>query len=353
MRILRLLTVFVVPSVLLASLLSLSCGKNGEAKDKSNPEENTVLIPVEVSQASRDDISAYLTGTATIEAEHEAEVVAKTSGIIEEILVEEGVFVEKGQVLARLEEEMLAIATEKAKADLDKLENDFNRNKELFEKRLISKEEFQNVRFQYEAQKAEFKQAKLNLKYASIRAPITGVIARRYIKAGNMIEKNQPAFRIVDFEDLIANVYVPEVEIQKVEVGQRAELNLDATNGSVFEGYVDRISPIVDPASGTVRVTVAIKNPNSYIKPGMFVRIRIIHDTHQNSLLIPKQAVISEDGTDLVYSIEDSIAVKKAVKTGYSSDTRIEILDGLSSGEQVVVVGQNGLKDSSKVEIVQ
>ncbi|MFQ5824894.1 MAG: efflux RND transporter periplasmic adaptor subunit, partial [bacterium] len=223
----------------------------------------------------------------------------------------------------------------------------------LFQKNLISKEDFQNVRFQYDAQKAAFEKAKLNLEYASIRAPITGVVATRYIKTGNMVNLNQPVFKVVDFEHLIANLFVPEVEIRKIQIRQRSELSFDASNGTVFDGYVERISPIVDPTSGTVKVTVAVKSDNSYIKPGMFARVRIIYDTHQNSLLIPKQALLSEDGSEVVFTIQDSLALKKIVKTGYTSESLVEILHGLSLGEQVVVVGQNGLKDSSKVEIVQ
>jgi membrane fusion protein (multidrug efflux system) len=116
---------------------------------------------------------------------------------------------------------------------------------------------------------------------------------------------------------------------------------------------VQRISPIVDPTSGTVKVTIAVKKRNSNVKPGMFALVRIIYDTHQNSLLIPKQAVLAEDGLEVVFTIQDSLAIKKQVKTGYTSEAMVEIVDGLSSNEQVVVVGQNGLKDSSKVEIVQ
>ena len=301
----------------------------------------------------RDDLSAFLTGTATLEAEGEAEVVAKSAGIVEQILVEEGMFVKKGQILAKLEDDMLAVEMEGSQADLDKLENDLQRNKELFEKNLISKEEYQSVRFQHQAQKSVFHKAKLNFEYASIRAPISGVIAIRHIKTGNMVTLNQPVFKIVDFQHLVASLFVPEVEIQKIKVGQQAELNFDATNGTVCKGYVERISPVVDPASGTVKVTVAVKGSDVNIRPGMFARVRIVYDTHRNTLLIPKQAVLEEDGSEVVYAIKDSLAIKKFVKTGFASESMIEITDGVVSGEQIVTVGQNGLKDSSKVEVVQ
>ncbi len=329
----------------------VSCGKNGEAKDKE--QEDVVLIPVEASKVRTDDISAFLTGTATLEAEEEAEVVAKTSEIVTEILVEEGMPVKKGQVLARLENKMLTIEVQQAQADINKLANDFNRNKELFGKNLISKEEFQNVRFQYEAQKAQFDKAKLNLEYTSIKAPISGIVAARYIKNGNMVKLNQPVFKIVDFDPLIALLYVPEVDIHKIKLGQKAEIRLDATNGTVYHGSVWRISPIVDPASGTVKVTVAVKDEYASLKPGMFARVKIIYDIHKNSLLIPKHAVLSEDGSETVFVIKDSTAIRQTVETGYSNDFYFEIISGLSAGDQVVVVGQNGLKDSSKVEIIQ
>ena len=347
----KLYTILSLCLLLTLSGVFISCGKNGEAKDKE--QADVVLIPVEVSRVTTDAISALLTGTATLEAEEEAEVVAKTSEIVIEILVEEGMPVKKGQVLARLENKMLAIEVQQAQADINKLENDFNRNKELFGKNLISKEEFQNVRFQYEAQKALFDKAKLNLEYTSIKAPISGVIAARYIKNGNMVNLNQPVFKIVDFDPLIALLYVPEVDIHKIKPGQKAEISLDATNGTAYQGSVWRISPIVDPESGTVKVTVAVKDEYGALKPGMFARVKIIYDTHENSLLIPKHAVLSEDGNETVFVIKDSTAIRQIVETGYSNDRYFEIISGLSPGDQVVVVGQNGLKDSSKVEIVQ
>lgn len=334
------------------SLFMLHCGKDGEAKD--SPKEEIVSIPVEVAEVVSDEISAYITGTTTLEAEEEATVVAKTSEIVREIRVEEGMHVEKGQVLARLENDMLAIEVQQAQADINKLQNDFNRSKELYDKNLISKEEFENVRFQYEAQKAASKKARLNLEYTTIRAPISGVVAARYIKVGNMVNANQQVFRIVDFDPLIARLYVPEVDIHKVKPGQKAELTLDATNSTVFDGEVIRISPVVDPQTGTVRVTIAVHDSqHTHLKPGMFARVKIIHDTHDNTLLIPKQAVMTEDGEEMVFTVQDSLAARTVIKTGYANERYYEILEGLQMGDKVVVVGQNGLKDSSKVEIVQ
>lgn len=336
----------------LVSLGVMSCGGNGEAKEE-NKKEEAISIPVEIAGVTTDQITANLTGTATLETEEEADVVAKTSGIVEDILVEEGMPVKQGQTLAKLEADMLAIEVSKARAELNRLESEFNRSNELFDKNLISKEQFQNTRFQYEAQKAAFEAAQLNLEYASIRAPISGVVAKRYIKTGNMVNVNAPVFKIVDFEHLIANIFVPEVDIYKVKTGQPATLSFDASNGTVVTGHVERISPIVDPASGTVKVTIAIDEGKSRLKPGMFARVKIIYDTHQNSLLIPKQALITEDGSEMVFTVNDSMAYRITVKTGYVSESMVEILEGLNRGDQVVVIGQNGLKDSSKVEIIK
>lgn len=333
----------------LLSTLLISCGGNG---DDDEEKEEITLTPVEVSQVKTDEISAYLSGTATIEAEEEAEVVAKTSEIVREILVEEGMEVKKGQILARLENRMLAIEVQQATADLNKMENDFKRSEDLFNKNLISKEEFQAVGFQFDAEKALYEKARLNLQYTSITAPISGVVAQRYIKTGNMVKQNDPVFKLVDFEPLIAVLYVPENDIHKVAAGQVAQLSVDATNGTVFEGTVWRISPIVNPESGTVKVTIAVKDASAALKPGMFARVKVVYDTHRETLLIPKHAVISEDGSQLVFTVQDSIAVKTVVQTGYSDENYYEVLDGLRAEDRVVIVGQNGLKDSSRVEII-
>lgn len=318
-----------------------------------NSEDDTPIIPVEVSSVSRGNISAYYLNTATLEAEQEATVVSKVRGIIEEIYVEEGDMVQAGQVIAKIEDDQYQIEADRAKATLDRLYNDYQRNKELFDRELIAAETFQNSQFEYESQKATYDLAQLNLEYTSVRSPISGVISRRHVKAGNMIGTDQPMYRVTDFTPLQAILHIPEHEMSKIRNNQRAELRVDALPNETFIGHVERISPVVDSETGTFKVTIYVDETKDMLRPGMFGRVKIVYDTRENTRMIPKSAVISEDLAQSVYVIKDSLAFKKEIQTGYTNGSNVEVINGLDDGEMVVTIGQGSLQDSSKVSVIE
>lgn len=332
--------------------LFISCSTDGQSKNTTS-KDSTLAIPVERAEVKRGTISAYYNSTATLEAEVEAGIVSKTRGIIKSIHVEEGDVVKENQILAELDDEQLKIEVERAKATMNKLKNEFERNKKLFEKNLISAETFDNSRYEYESQKAAYELAALNLRNTKIRTPIEGVVAERMIKRGVTVDQNEEIFRVSDFTPLIGILHVPEHQMNRIQANQTAIFQVDARKGEAFKGYVQRISPVVDPETGTFKVTVAVEDETLRLRPGMFARIQIVYDRHENALLVPKQALIEEDTDQYVYVIDDQIAYKRPVQTGYINQTHTEIMSGLELGDQVVTIGHSSLQDSTKVEIVE
>jgi membrane fusion protein (multidrug efflux system) len=138
----------------------------------------------------------------------------------------------------------------------------------------------------------------------------------------------------------------------KLRAGQPAGITVDAISGAEFSGRIARISPVVDPTTGTIKVTVEVRDPSRQLKAGMFGRVNIVYDVHANALLAPKGAVLAEDAESAVFVVQDSVAYRKVVKTGYVNGAHIEILRGLQAGDKIVTIGQGGLKDSSRVEVI-
>ena len=346
-----LLTLF--PVLLIALAIGISgCSSDAQSKDADTPEETTTAVPVEIASVDVGAAAAFFSGTASLEAEEEATVVARVGGVVEDILVEEGTPVRAGQALARLDDERLHLEVDRATVELAKLERVYERTKTMHEKQLVSAEQFEQIRSDYETQKVARDLAQMQLEYATVRAPISGVVSTRHIKTGNMIRENDPAFRVTDFDPLRAVMHVPERELNKLREGQTATLRFDALPGEVFNGRVKLISPTVDPETGTFRAIVEVRDPSRQVKPGMFGRVQIQYDQRDNALLIPKQAVLEEDDESAVFVVQDSIAVRRVVTTGYTSDNRIEILDGVAQGERIVITGQATLQDSARVEVI-
>jgi membrane fusion protein (multidrug efflux system) len=335
----------------LAGVLAGGCS-NGKAKDKDAADEETAAVPVETQPLKRAEMIAVYSGTAPIEAHEEAQVVAKVGGEVRQIYVEEGDAVKAGQTLARLDGDRLRLELAQTDANLKKLERDYKRTLDLSERGLLSKSSAENLKYDLDALRAGYDRAKLELGYTEIRAPITGVVSARNIKVGNTIMPNDPTFTVTDLDPLIAYVHVPEKEFRKIAPGQAAEVVVDALGGDRFVGNIERISPTVDPQTGTFRARVEVADQSRRLKPGMFARVNIVYERRQAALQLPRAAIVDADGEQSVYVVAGGKAQQRMIRTGLTNNGWIEVLDGLEGNERVVTVGQAGLKSGTPVKIV-
>jgi len=338
-------------TLLVLLLLLVGCGPWGDDGDEDG-EEDAPPVPVETREPSRGDIYAIYSGTAPIEAFAEADVIAKVAGEVRQILVEEGDEVEQGQILARLDGDRLRLELNETEARLRKLQRDYDRNVELSGKGLISQGDFETIKYELDALKAAHNLASLELDYTQIRASIDGVVSERYIKLGNTLAVSDPVFRVTGFDPLVSYLHVPEREFSKIAVGQIVSIEIDALPGAPVLANVTRVGPIVDPLTGTFKITIEISDETRRIKPGMFARIGVVYDSRENAMQIPRSAIIEELGKTSVFVVEDNKAVRKDVDIGYSNRGMIEILSGLEDNDQVVVIGQLGLKADADVNVI-
>ena len=343
------------PAVLACALMLGACTQEEAAEEPVadvEEEEEAPPVPVETGLPVRGDIFAVYSGTAPIEAFAEADVIAKVAGEVREILVEEGTDVDQGQVLARLDGDLLRLELNESEARLRKLQRDYERNLDLKEKGLVSTGDFDKIRYDMEALEASYNLAKLELDYTQIRAPIAGVVSERYAKIGNTVAVGDPVFRVTSFEPLVAYVHVPEREYRRIREGQLVGIEIDALRDQPVVASVTRVSPIVDPATGTFKITIEITDPERRIKPGMFGRIGIVYDKHEDALQVPRSAILEEDGQTSVFVVAEGKAVRKRVTTGYSDKGMVEIVAGIDDGDRVITVGHVGLKEDAKVTII-
>ncbi len=341
---------FRVSSTAFACVLLLSACQQGESVEEEQPDEDeTPPVPVEVSTPIRGDIFATYSGTAPIEALAEADVIAKVDGEVRELHVEEGDMVSKNQILATLDGDRLRLELSESQARLRKMQRDFERNKELQDKGLISEGDFEKIQYDMEALEASYNLASLELDYTQIRAPIAGVISERYLKLGNTINTGDPVFRVTSFDPLVAYLFVPEREFRQITAGQPVQISIDALAGAPVSATVTRISPIVDPETGTFKITIEMRGVEERVKPGMFGRMSIVYDKHENVIQVPRSAIIERAGESFVFVVEDGVGIRKLVETGFDNNGMVEISSGLTDGENVIIVGHVGLKNEAKV----
>ncbi|HOX71580.1 MAG: efflux RND transporter periplasmic adaptor subunit [Dokdonella sp.] len=383
-------------AVLCVTALTACKGESADAKAKDAAADTSV--PVEVEAAARRSISASYTGTATLEPDSEAQVAAKINGVLLKLLVEEGDQVKAGQLLARLDDENPRLNLAKAEASLRKLENDFRRSSEMFDRKLLSVEQNDKIRYDLETQRATYDLARLELSYTDIVAPISGIISRRLVKVGNYIQVNQALFQIDNFDPLLAVLNVPERELSTLHPDQVVRMRVDSILEHVFEGRIQRISPIVDSATGTFRVTCEFRDASKRLKSGMFGRLEITYAHHEDALAIPRAALIEEDGETAVFIVVSGasaaaaekekeaakaglstgndapakpestskaepakevpavpawVAKRHLVKVGYSDANHVEVLEGLSEGDRVITLGRSAVRDGTAVQLLE
>lgn len=333
-------------------LLAACGGQDGEQAAADDDSEESPPIPVETSRPERGDVYAVYTGTAPIEAFAEADVVAKVAGEVRQLLVEEGDAIKAGQVLARLDGDRLRLELNESAARLNKLERDFERNVDLRDKGLISEGDFEKIKFDMEALRAQHNLASLELDYTQIRAPIDGVISERFIKLGNTVAIDEPLFRVTSLDPLVAYLHVPEREYSNIRPGQPVGIQIDALSGDPVVAEVTRVSPTIDPNTGTFKITIEIRDDKQRIKPGMFGRVGVVYDSHENALKLPRSALVEDLNGPSVFIVEDGVARRSYVETGFSDRGMIEIVSGLSDDADVITVGQIGLKDGAAVTVI-
>jgi membrane fusion protein (multidrug efflux system) len=321
--------------------------ENGQT-DENRKEE---AVPVEVAALGHGEIEAVLRLSSNLEAEDEVQVFAEAPRRVTELHVEEGTPVRKGRTLIQLQDDEQKSAVAKAEIELKESERDYERAKELYEQKLVTEETYTEAGYKVERNRLALADARRELGYTQVRAPIAGIVTERLVNLGDQVTVNQPLFRIVDFDSIVARIYVPEKDMARLAVGQPARLKADALGGQVFAGSIDRISPIVDPATGTVKVTVATPRQEG-LRPGMYVEVELVTAVHDAALLVPKRALVYDNDQVFVFRLKDERRVERLRVAPLLENTDfIEPESGLDAGDQLVVAGQSGLKDNGLVRL--
>jgi membrane fusion protein (multidrug efflux system) len=308
-------------------------------------------VPVEVAVVVRRSISSFIETNGTLEAENEVDLVARTSGPIVEMLVEEGDLVQQGRLLARIDDEEIRSQVDISEVALNEARLSFERAERLREGKLISPEEYEQAQTRFETAEAQLEGNRVLLGFTEIRAPFDGLIIVRYIDFAQQMSPNAPLFRLSDFDPLLCPIQIPERDLSKVRRGQPAYLTFEAWPGERFEASVLRISPVVDAGTGTVKVTLEVE-AQGRLRPGMFARVFVETDTRPDTLVIPKAALSLESLGDTVYIAVDGKADRREVDLGFREGDFVEARSGVGEGERVVVVGQDGLSDGTPIRVL-
>jgi len=313
--------------------------------------------PPELSTATptRGSIHRFVTTPGSILPEQHAALLPKTGGYVSQVLVDVGDKVTQGQTLAVIAVPELEAKLKKAQAQARLAQIDAERLREGRKKspELIVQRELDKAEASATIQEAEVAELSALVGYATIKAPFAGIITKRQIDVGDyaMASQSQPLFEVMDVSKVRAETALPEKDGVLAKSGQPVRITLEGSPGKSLESVVSRTAGALDPVTRTMAVQANLDNPSAALMPGMYAKVSVGVDYHENVMLLPAAAVVFEKGKPSIFIPENGKAVKKTIQTGFNDGTNIEILGGLEEGQAVLIPGKSSLTDGQSIKV--
>ena len=336
-------------------------------------------LTVELAKVYRAQLAQEITVVGNLIGDATVSVVPRTAGRLQELSVRLGDRVNRGQRLAKIEDfeiveqvkqaeaaQEVSLATiRQREADLQLAETNVERSRSLFERQLLPKQTLDDNEARYQAalaqldlaraqtnqSKARLDELRINLANTVITSPVNGFVAKRNVDPGAFVSQNAPVADVVDITRvrLVANVV--EKDLKELETGNATRVQVDAYPGETFSGRIARVSPVLDPATRTAPIEIEIPNPDYRLKPGMYARVGITTQTKKESLVLPSSAVVDLGGRRGVFQLQNDTAIFRTVQVGSEQGALVEILGGLTAGDEVISTGAGALRDGDRVAL--
>ncbi|HUP65579.1 MAG TPA: efflux RND transporter periplasmic adaptor subunit [Thermoanaerobaculia bacterium] len=348
--------ILIIATVIVAAgiggfLVMRSTASEAKAADQTGAEkEAKAPVPVRVAAVGVAPISSYLSSTANLVAENEVKILAEAEGRISSLLVEEGQRVQKGEALLHLVRGDAQMMAEKARVRAANARVAAARAREMYAQGLLSQGDFEKTSMEKEVAEQELAEGEWRVSKTTVRAPFGGVVTERVVNEGQHMRPGEALFTITDYDPMIARIYLPEKDVLGLSEGREVRLTLRAANEIQFAGRIRQISPVVDTATGTVKITVEAIDPPAAARPGAFVAVDIVRGTRTEAMVLPRESIVRELQEAHVFVADGNVAKKRPVTLGIEEGDVVEVLSGVRPGEKVIVAGQGGLKDGSLIK---
>ncbi|MGE0591488.1 MAG: efflux RND transporter periplasmic adaptor subunit [Vicinamibacterales bacterium] len=336
-------------------------------------------LPVELTRPARTTASERLVVVGNLIGDATVSVVPRVAGRLQDIFVRLGDRVARGARIAKIEDQELLEQVKQAEAasevaratirqreaDLSLAQTSVQRSRDLFARELLPKQTLDDAEARYQAASAQLDLARaqntqsearldelrITLSNTVIVSPVDGFVARRYTDPGAFASQNAPVVDVVDISRvrLVANVV--EKDMRQVQVGDSANVEVDAYPGEMFIGRIARVAPVLDPSTRTAPVEIEIANSDYRLKPGMYARVGIVTQAKSDALTVPANAVVDIGGRRGVFLADENVAVFRPIETGIEEPTQMEVLSGLTENDLIVTVGAASLRDGDAITI--
>jgi membrane fusion protein (multidrug efflux system) len=340
---------------------SAVAGVKGDAKveakadakgDAKAPSKGGGATPVEVVRLAPTTVKEDLQAVGSLRSNESVILRPEVSGRIAQIGFKDGQIVRKGQLLVALDAALNEAEVAQAKAEYDLALSNLKRSEDLASRKFISSSAQETAASNAQVAEAKLKLAQARLSKMRIIAPFDGAVGIRNVSLGDYVKDGTDLVNVEDVRTLKVDFRLPERNFSQVRVGQTIEIVADALPGDRWQGQIEAINPRVDAGGRALEIRGRLENTSGRLRPGMFVRVRVIVGERANALLVPEEAIVPQGDAFHVYKVVDDVARRVPVKIGVRRDAQVEILEGLAAGDQVVTAGMRLTRDGQPVRVL-
>ena len=323
----------------------------GAAAKPGGGAPGSFALAVEVAKIAAADFSDEASAVGNLKSNQSVVMRPETAGRIAAVNFKDGAIVAKGAVLVTLDAAVQEAELQQARANLALARSNHKRNQELLEKKFVTAQALDNSAATLKVQEAAVQLAEAKVGRMRIKAPFTGMVGLRNVSVGDYVKEGQDLINIEDIGTLRVDFKLPETYLGRVIKGQLVEVSTDALPGEQFTAVLDAVDPMVDQNGRAISSRARLDNATGKLRPGMFVRVRLLFGDRKNVLMAPEQAIVP-GAQPTVFKVVDGKAVTAKVKLGVRRAAQVEVVDGLVAGDVVVTAGQLKLRDGAAVRAI-
>ena len=329
---------------------------NGETASRRKPSknrDNKKKTNVRVHEVDLKSLSIQSTYVGNLLPNQRVIMRSEIDGVIENIYFDEGEEIVKNKQLVDISTKELSLKLKIALADSKLAESNLNRDEKLAKKNLISNAQLDQTRTFAERALLNKELSKISLNKSLIKSPMKGTVKTRFVKVGEFVRKGDRLAEILEIDRILIKVNIPEQEILQINIGQKVDIVLYIFENKKIEGQVKKIGLEADASNRTFPVEIEVDNLERKLRPGMLARVTFTQRVDQDQVVVPRHTIMERDRGRIVYVVDNGKAFQREVSIGISQQENVQILKGLSKGEQLVVEGHTKLTDGVEINIVQ
>lgn len=330
---------------------AITAGNGAPASPAAPAGSAAGAVAVEVTRVSAASFADETTAVGTLKSNESVVLRPETSGRIAAIHFKDGQVVRRGALLLSLDAGIQEAELQQARANLALAQANQQRNEDLFQKKFISQQSLDNTKAALKVQEASVALAEARLAKTRIRAPFDGVVGIRNVSVGDYVKEGEELVNVEDIATLKVDFRLPEAYLGRLGRGQTLEVSSDALPGVPFQATLEAVDPLVDVNGRSISCRALLPNREGRLRPGMFVRSRLVFGERKDALMLPEQAVVT-GARPRVFRVEEGKARAVTVQLGVRRDGRVEILEGLALGDTVITAGQMKVRDGMPVRPV-